>query len=304
MSRDKQNFHEVVDFIMRRNRDFGPVRQAVEKELLHYDILHAMHDGGYTKGLVFQGGTCLRMIHGSRRLSEDLDFAGGRNFTAAAMDGISEAVSFHLGSKYGMAANVRSPKRIGSAGRVNVSAWQVSVETSPARRDMPRQRIKIDIANVVARTVNPGVVRVNHKIVPPSFGGMVIPAESPEEIMADKIVSLSSVDTHVRYRDIWDIGFICNNLGISQPNVKMVAAKVMDYGIHDFRDRIDSRIRSIPEIVNGERFNLEMKRFVPPLMSESTLQDRNFRHSLTDAVSGILTIARDGMFDRSSGRTH
>lgn len=54
---------------------------TVEKELLHYDIMTALSQSGLLAKLTFQGGTCLRMAYGSDRLSEDLDFAGGIDFS-------------------------------------------------------------------------------------------------------------------------------------------------------------------------------------------------------------------------------
>ena len=52
----------------------GGLERVVEKEILHYDILHAMARSGLMAGLVFHGGTALRLCHGGQRLSEDLDF--------------------------------------------------------------------------------------------------------------------------------------------------------------------------------------------------------------------------------------
>lgn len=63
-----------------RSEGMGALLPVVEKELLHYRILSAMQDGGFFGPIVFQGGTSLRLCHGSPRYSEDLDFAGGTGF--------------------------------------------------------------------------------------------------------------------------------------------------------------------------------------------------------------------------------
>ena len=57
-----------------RSEGMGALLPVVEKELLHYRILSAMQDGGFFGPIVFQGGTSLRLCHGSPRYSEDLDF--------------------------------------------------------------------------------------------------------------------------------------------------------------------------------------------------------------------------------------
>jgi hypothetical protein len=64
-------------------RDLLP---AVEKEILHHDIFRELHETGLLAGLTFFGGTNLRLCHVSQRLSEDLDFKGGRAFNPGGME--------------------------------------------------------------------------------------------------------------------------------------------------------------------------------------------------------------------------
>lgn len=44
------------------------------REYLQYRILDIIFASPYAEKLVFLGGTCLRIVHGNRRFSEDLDF--------------------------------------------------------------------------------------------------------------------------------------------------------------------------------------------------------------------------------------
>ncbi|MFR1936293.1 MAG: nucleotidyl transferase AbiEii/AbiGii toxin family protein [Bifidobacterium longum] len=71
-----------------RSEGMGALLPVVEKELLHYRILSAMQDGGFFGPIVFQGGTSLRLCHGSPRYSEDLDFAGGTGFGVDDLRGL------------------------------------------------------------------------------------------------------------------------------------------------------------------------------------------------------------------------
>ncbi len=48
------------------------MRPVIEKELLHYDILFTLDKDNLLDRLTFQGGTSLRLCHGSPRFSEDL----------------------------------------------------------------------------------------------------------------------------------------------------------------------------------------------------------------------------------------
>ncbi|MBP3191876.1 nucleotidyl transferase AbiEii/AbiGii toxin family protein [Natronogracilivirga saccharolytica] len=44
------------------------------REYLQCKILEIIYDSPYANGLSFLGGTCLRIVHGNQRFSEDLDF--------------------------------------------------------------------------------------------------------------------------------------------------------------------------------------------------------------------------------------
>ncbi|MEX2367900.1 MAG: nucleotidyl transferase AbiEii/AbiGii toxin family protein [Balneolaceae bacterium] len=44
------------------------------REYLQYKILEILYESPFATDLCFLGGTCLRIVHGNRRFSEDLDF--------------------------------------------------------------------------------------------------------------------------------------------------------------------------------------------------------------------------------------
>ncbi|MCC6643608.1 nucleotidyl transferase AbiEii/AbiGii toxin family protein [Candidatus Peregrinibacteria bacterium] len=49
-------------------------RESILKEYLQYKILNSIFDSEYANKLAFLGGTALRIVYGSTRFSEDLDF--------------------------------------------------------------------------------------------------------------------------------------------------------------------------------------------------------------------------------------
>lgn len=55
-----ETLHHAGDFLIR--------------EFLQYKMLEIIYESDYADGLVFMGGTCLRIVHGNTRFSEDLDF--------------------------------------------------------------------------------------------------------------------------------------------------------------------------------------------------------------------------------------
>ena len=51
-----------------------PFKKFILREYLQYKILEIIFESEYHDKLCFLGGTCLRIVHGNNRFSEDLDF--------------------------------------------------------------------------------------------------------------------------------------------------------------------------------------------------------------------------------------
>ena len=94
---NKLDFKALVDLAMQQPGRKA-MRPVVEKEILHYDIFSALEKNGLLNNLVFQGGTSLRLCHQSNRFSEDLDFAGGRDFNASSLAAIKDTIEERLRS--------------------------------------------------------------------------------------------------------------------------------------------------------------------------------------------------------------
>ena len=187
------------------------MRPVVEKELLHYDILFALDTEGLLDLLTFQGGTSLRLCYGSPRFSEDPDFVGGETFSTSTMLRMKSCIERYVGERYGLHVSVKEPRELAHEAEdrhVKVHKWQIRVTTAPARRDLPTQMIKIEIAAIPAYRRVPQALRQNYDFLPDGYDDLVILVESLDEIMADKLVSLVNCTAYVRHRDIWDLHWI------------------------------------------------------------------------------------------------
>ena len=102
-------FDELVDEALNNKQELAPLRIVVEKELLHHDILRVLSGAGLLTQLTFIGGTCLRACYGSNRLSEDLDFTGGSDFSRDQLAAMSNILIESLKAKYGLEINVTDP---------------------------------------------------------------------------------------------------------------------------------------------------------------------------------------------------
>jgi len=299
MSEDMKDFSELVDLAM-ANPGLSAMRPVVEKELLHYEIFQALDAEGLLKGLVFQGGTSLRLCRGSDRFSEDLDFAGGVNFSSESMQKIKECIEKRIGARFGLKVLVNNkPAKVGGDGinHVRVDKWWISIQTSPDNPAMPRQKIKLEIANIPAYTRELVPLKANYDVL----GGMpmvMVNTESLDEIMADKVLAFptSLLDNQgrqvgpdsarIRHRDIWDLAWMASRGAKLVP--ELVIAKIKDYGVVDYSRLLAFAIEQIPQIVKGAEFKAQMMRFIDSSTIAKTLGVVGYDDYLASSVGGLF----------------
>ena len=289
---DKANFDELTALAMS-----GPgrahMRPVIQKELLHYDILYSLDNAGLLDRLTFQGGTSLRLCHGSPRYSEDLDFVGGEDFSNRKLEPIKDCIERYIGGRYGLEVSVREPQDL-RGGReyadLKIDKWQVTVTTDPGHNDIPRQRVKIEVASLNAYSREPRAVQLNYEFLPEGYGDTIVLTESLDEVMADKLVSLVNTTGYVRNRDIWDLRWL-KQRG-AQPRTEWVRNKVRDYRIDNYEDKLALMLERLPEIIQGDVFQREISRFVPLDVAERTIGKSKFKQLLTVEVSDLLERTR------------
>ena len=272
-------------------------RVVIEKELLHYDILFCLDEAGLLDRLTFQGGTALRLCYGSHRLSEDLEFAGGVDFDAQDLSEISQCVRDYIGTRYGLPVEVKDPKSLlsepGYEG-VRVDKWQIAVTTAPARRDLPKQKIKLEIGAVDAYSREPRSLARNYDFLPAGYQDTLVLTESLAEIMADKLVFFVASEKYVRYRDMWDLVWLRRQDVAFDSNV--VAKKINDYRLQNYRELLVSRIDGLEEVINGGKFGSEMRRFVPVDVYERTLGKPKYLKHVELTLSEMLQSLQRDLF--------
>ena len=289
---DRVNLNDLVQRVFDRRPELEALQPVVVKELVHHEIMWSLDKAGLLRGLTFHGGTALRLCYGASRLSEDIDFTGGPGFTRTDVAGISGVVQSHLADRYGLEVSVKDPKPRKEADQpVAVDTWQISVVTDPGRPHLPRQRIKIDIATMEARTRDAKAIRQNYSVLPSGLGDLLVPTMSKDEIMANKLVSLpaSAHQGNIRHRDIWDIAWLAQNG--AELNPEWVANRVAEFRLEDYPGRLDMMRRALPDHVAGDRFREEMSRFLPRDVVARTLDRPEFVHYLANTVNEHLAKA-------------
>ena len=133
------------------------LRPVIEKELIHYDIFYVLQSKALMPPeMTFVGGTCLRLCYGSNRYREDIDFYAGVNFQPEGLERIQSELGGYISSRYGFETEVTSPiQKSSDFANSRVSTWKITVKTSRRRKDLPQQRINIDIARFPAHEASP-----------------------------------------------------------------------------------------------------------------------------------------------------
>lgn len=288
----QEDFAALVERAM-LTEGMSHMRPVVEKELLHYDILFTLDNDGLLDNLTFQGGTSLRLCYGSSRFSEDLDFVGGKNLDTDSLLKMKTALENYLGKRYGLEVTIKEPKETAKDPEyqdIKINTWQISITTAPGRKDIPRQKIKIEIGNIPAYSRKPRAILLNYDFLPDGYSDTLIMTETLDEIMADKLISLANCQRYVRHRDIWDLRWLKQKGAKIIP--EFIQAKINDYNIIDYANKLDEKIDSIDSIIQSKTFYLEMSRFIPMNIQKKTLLKENFKNFLADEVKTLLIETR------------
>lgn len=288
MNNERVNFDELVARAMAQPGR-AAMRPVIEKELLHLDILFALERERLLDQLTFQGGTSLRLCQGSPRFSEDLDFAGDWNFCSQDLSRIRECIEDYVSKRYQLEVSVKEPKELREEPGyrdIRVDKWQVSVVTAPARKDIPKQRIKLEVASLPAYTREAHAIQVHYPFLPDGYNDLLIMTESLEEVMADKLISLVNTKKYVRHRDIWDLAWL-KQQGAS-PDVELVKRKIQDYTIEHYPGRARDMQSRLAGIVSGTTFQGEMARFLPTETVDRTIRNPRFADFLTREITAML----------------
>jgi hypothetical protein len=261
-------FEQLVGEALRSRGDLTTLRPVVEKELLHHDILRELSGAGLLTSLTFIGGTCLRACYGSPRLSEDLDFTGGDGFKKEDLSNLVVLLTERLQTRYGLPVRISEPVKTGG----NVSTWKLTIETRPGQRHLPAQRIHLDICAIPSHAPRPMMLR-NLYGIDLGTSGLILQAESREEILADKMLALAFRENRIKNRDLWDIAWLVQQ-GVALP-AELIPLKVRDHRRegNEFVSLLQSRsaaLKADPHL--REDFLKEMRRFLPATVVRDTLE--------------------------------
>lgn len=288
----KQDLAHLVDLAIQDNPALDGLELAVEKEILHYDILHVLMKGEYLHKLALIGGAALRLCHGARRFSEDLDFDGGAGFDIAQLPGADSYLQRYLSDRHGR-ATVSPPKRVVEDRGPSVRTWRISIVIQSGRRDTPSQPVHLDIADVPGHDASPMRLKRSYPALPDGFSDMVIQARNKDGILADKLAVLPGAldQRDPRLRDLWDIDWLARNGAGVDPG--LVRDRIKAQHVEDYADRLADAVRCIPELIESDDFARQLSRLLDKLTAAATVFRPAWREcvarDLQDLLGGLLS---------------
>jgi predicted nucleotidyltransferase component of viral defense system len=294
MSSKAKGLKSAIDaFIQRRGIEAG-MDQNLMKEAIHLHLLSALSEAGVLQHVIFQGGTALRLCYGGERYSEDLDFVCGKAGAYlkdvefdALVDKALETTKQTLQRDFDIDAAQIALKRpaqpeLVKGSDVNVAAWQIVVPVNPTP-NTPKSRIKIEFANVPSYDSKPLTVSATPGLV--QIQDVILNAETPNEILADKAVALTA-RAALKFRDVWDVWFLVNILSAT-PDREMVLKKFADYGTPDIAIKANTRLDELSKDATATAFYAEMRRFLPSARVAQMSQLNSQRTMLSDSADLI-----------------
>lgn len=182
--------------------------------------------------LIFKGGTCIKLVHGSPRFSEDLDFTATREL--AEVKSVLKAAADEL-SMIGMEAKINQ-------WRARAGGYQCRLRYhGPLYTGEERTAGSVVIDVSFRRDV---ILRPEWRTIPslyPDVPPFTAQCMQAQEILAEKVRALS---TRAVPRDLYDVWFLVNR-GI-KPGLRMIDQKLFLYkkrfSIEKFGDSI-GRVR-------------------------------------------------------------
>lgn len=255
---------------------------TIAKEILHYDILEILYDNPIGKILVFQGGTSLRLCYNNNRYSEDLDFviAEGFSFNPDDMRFFKRAFQDKILKKYKLEIELDEPKN-----DENILKKYTAKILLPL---VNKQKFKINIEIAQIPSYDNVLKNINNNYPNELNINAFIRVESREEIFADKIIALGG-RPYLKFRDFWDIKFL-NDLNVSL-NMELVRAKINDYKIEDFEEKLRERIEVIKSEDLAQDFINEMSRFLEPRLLDFVNQN----HFFNDVKKAVISIGEQSL---------
>ena len=287
----KKSFEDLIVIAEHLAAGQNRLKHTILKEVLHADILRALHRSDLGKSLVFQGGAALHLCYGNQRYSEDLDFVRSAPLEPAHFEHFKETLKTSIAERYELDVRISDPKRSLNQRTTDTSiaVHRFTAIIAIEKPGFKNQKIHIEVADIPAYDARPRMI--HNPYAEYGAGPVMLNVSSEKEILADKVIAVAGRD-YIKARDIWDIKWL-RDRGI-ELKPAWVRRKAADYHLVNNSDlsplinRLKKRIRSLALSETQEKFIDEMRRFLAKEQSDIWLASPATSLGLIKDVSDFL----------------
>ena len=220
-------------------------KQAMLREYLQCVILEILFESPFAKQFSFLGGTCLRLVHGNTRFSEDIDF-DNFGLTDADFDAVAELIQHGL-EHQGFRVDVSSVHR--GAYRCNIRFPGLLFEQGLSGHREEKILIQLD-------TQNQGYAFQPETFVLNRFGVFTrLIVTPPGLLLAQKLYTLVN-RPRAKGRDYFDVVFLFSHN--AQPDYGYLEAK-MSAGTPE---RLRTAIFNLLDLVDLDELAADVRPFL------------------------------------------
>ena len=225
---------------------------TVVAEIMHLTALDALFSLPESQHICFQGGTCIHLLHGGYRYSEDLDFAGSfieqeltRKIIKKSRSSVEKGMVQLLGQGE---SEWRSPRKMPNP---RVFTYWYLFRPQGSRFKF---RLKIEFGRYPV--YEPKVYPIMSNLDLFNKRTLVLGA-TPKELFIEKVIAVIG-RPYFKGRDLFDIWYL-NEVLKAPGDGTLMAKKLRDYEEQPVWETVEEKLRSTsPSLLANE-----MKRFLP-----------------------------------------
>jgi predicted nucleotidyltransferase component of viral defense system len=278
-------------------------RKIRKSEALQLILLDNLYAQSGSHQIIFQGGTALRWVYGGTRFSEDLDFV--TLLPANELDKIlmktAKKVESACIAQFGPGLSEQKIKSRRKSFTQMLFIYRPDVQRERVAVKLEFEKLKAghrpEFEKFVLKDLPSvaGLVRSGNLILP--YSSSILLAETPEEILSDKIRALYERQ-YIKGRDIYDVWWLTRKLEIS-PLWKLICHKFEMYqapfSLAREPDFFQNK-KNIPELIAA--MESDLARFIPQDIY-SLYREKNFAeflNSLNEVTTVLLNLGLRNYF--------
>lgn len=224
--------------------DIHKFERSLLREYLQYLILEIIFNSNISPKISFLGGTCLRIVHGIKRFSEDLDF-DNKELSSKEFQSLAKTIQIEL-IKQGFEVETTTTKQ---------KAIHCHIKFSNILFENNLSNIKSEKIDIQVDTFDQGYEYESEIYVLNKFNVFKQIRITPKSIILSQKLWTITQRTRVKGRDFYDIIYLLQN---TQPDYNFLKLKLSV----DSNEKVNEKLLKFIDKVDLKKAMLDVKPFL------------------------------------------